>query len=141
MELNEWVMTLAAVARAVFAGLSWYSGWKSRKRNNPPSHDSKTDRFISQFGVFWCVLETLGWCLRSLFFCLFLYLYYSQYQLYYSVVPCITVQYIVLRLYFNHYLMSDNFRSQYYTVEFILYCCTKISCNCSQNLIYYINNI
>jgi hypothetical protein len=47
MELNDWVVRVAAVARAAFAGLSWYSGWKSRKRNNPPSREEgKTDRFV-----------------------------------------------------------------------------------------------
>jgi hypothetical protein len=47
MEWYTWVQLFFGFAGAAFSGLRWYSEWKqSRKRNNPPSHDSKTDRFI-----------------------------------------------------------------------------------------------
>ncbi|WP_394136887.1 hypothetical protein [Cytobacillus oceanisediminis] len=45
MEYAELILTLFGTT---FAGLCWYYEYQKRKekRNNPPSRDSKTDRYV-----------------------------------------------------------------------------------------------
>jgi hypothetical protein len=47
MSWFNWVQLIVGLAGATFSGLRWHSEWKrSRKRNNPPSHEGKTDRNV-----------------------------------------------------------------------------------------------